>query len=158
MKKELLPQGRGSTAKIENTRNIGRTHCPYTNRSNFSLLRFFSSYMPLCGAIMLFSIVLAAQSPSIEKIDPPNWWTGMTIDPVRVLLRGAELKNAVIAVPKDSGLTAGNLKWSENGHYLFFDLTLAPSAKPGKYKLTVTSPNGSVKFDFEILPRDHPTH
>ena len=98
-------------------------------------------------------ITVQAQAPTVEKIDPPNWWTGMTIDPVRVLLRGRDLKNASILVPAGSGLRAGNLKWSDNGHYLFFDLTIGPNAKQGRHKLKVVKPGGSTEFNFDIFPR-----
>ena len=107
----------------------------------------------LCVVILLLSFAVLALSPTVEKVDPPNWWTGMTINPVRVLLRGTDLKNATVLVPAGSGLTTGNLKWSDNGHYLFFDLTIGPNAKQGRHKLKVTKPNGSTDFNFDILPR-----
>ncbi len=112
-----------------------------------------SSLLRLCALIVFLSIVGFAQSPTVEKIDPPNWWTGMTINPVRVLLRGTGLTNASVLVPQVSGLRAGNLKWSENGHYLFFDLTIGPTAKQGRHILKISKPTGSTTFNFDILPR-----
>jgi len=103
-----------------------------------------SSLLRLCALIVFLSIVGFAQSPTVEKIDPPNWWTGMTINPVRVLLRGTGLTNASVLVPQVSGLRAGNLKWSENGHYLFFDLTIGPTAKQGRHILKISKPTGSA--------------
>lgn len=106
--------------------------------------------------LLLFTYVLpaAAQTPTVEKVDPPNWWTGMTINPVRVLLRGTGLKNATVTVP--SGLTARNYKYSENGHYLFFDLTIPAATKPGVKKLVVTGGGKAATFDFEINSRPSP--
>ncbi|MEO6051583.1 MAG: alpha-amylase family glycosyl hydrolase [Pyrinomonadaceae bacterium] len=118
-----------------------------------SLLSFAAANLRLLGFTVLFSIGLLAQTPTVSKVDPPNWWTGMTINPVRVLLRGTELRNATVLAPQGSGLKAANLKWSENGHYLFFDLTIAASAKPGKYKLIVSKRNTSTSFSFDVHPR-----
>lgn len=103
--------------------------------------------------VICFQFAAYAQAPTVEKIDPPNWWTGMTINPVRVLLRGTNLKGATLRVPAGSGLTAGNLKASDNGHYLFFDLTIGPRAKQGRHHLTLTNSGKTSTFDFDIFPR-----
>lgn len=101
-------------------------------------------------AFLVFAI-LPATAQSVEKVDPPNWWTGMTINPVRVLIRGTGLKNARVTVP--APLTAGNYRYSENGHYLFFDLTIPAGAQPGARKFSVVSGGKSVPFDFDIASR-----
>lgn len=93
--------------------------------------------------------------PSVEKIEPPSWWTSSTVNPVRVLLTGKNLNLAKMVINTGSpNLVAANLKPSENGHYLFFDLRIAPNTKPGKYKIRVynVQPQGT-SFDFEVLPK-----
>src|SRR6476619_2146527 len=32
-----------------------------------------------------------SQAPAVQKVDPPSWWVGSTINPVRVLIRGSNL-------------------------------------------------------------------
>jgi glycosidase len=93
-----------------------------------------------------------AQSPSVEKIDPPNWWTGMQINPVRVLIRGKNLNDAVVKAD-GVGLKAYNVRVSENGHYLFADVETAKNAKVGNYNLKITTPNGTMTAPFEIKQR-----
>jgi glycosidase len=122
-------------------------------RTLTSLLQVLSTSLRLCGLVVALAIAASAQAPTVEKVDPPNWWTGMTVDPVRVLLRGTNLKDATIAVPPGSGLTAGNLRASENGHYVFFDLTIGPKAKQGRHKLILTGGGSRTTFDFDIFPR-----
>src|SRR5687767_3692592 len=70
----------------------------------------------LCVAILFLVTGCFAQAPSVEKIDPPSWWTGSTINPVRILIRGSNLSGARIesATP---GITASNFQISANGHY-----------------------------------------
>jgi neopullulanase len=108
----------------------------------------------LCGLILLLTVATLAQS--VEKVEPPNWWTGMTVDPVRVMLRGKDLKGARVTVSATSGLAASNYRYSENGHYLFFDLKIARTAKTGVQKLTVVGASGRADFDFEIKTRPNP--
>jgi len=93
---------------------------------------------------------VSAQAPEVSKIEPPNWWARMSVNPVRVLIRGKNLKGAKVPVPAGSGLKSGNIKASENGHYLFVDLTIPPNTKVGKYKIKLMTAQGSTDFDFEI--------
>ena len=96
-----------------------------------------------------------AQTPTVEKIEPPNWWANMTISTVRVMVRGTNLNGAKVVSEK--GLTASNIKISANGHYLFADVTIPKTAKIGKYDLKITTANGTTNAEFEIsakMPRN----
>lgn len=103
--------------------------------------------------ILIFATTTLAQAPEIVKVEPPSWWANMTINPVRVLIRGKNLQGSKILVPLNSGLKPSNIKTSENGNYLFVDLTISPKTKVGKYKLKVVKANSATDFYFEILPK-----
>lgn len=90
--------------------------------------------------------------PAIEKVEPPSWWTGSTINPVRVLLTGKNLKNVKIVSP-NAAFSASRMQSSANGHYMFFDLAIRPNAKPGKYKFKVTGGGPKAEFEFELLAK-----
>ncbi len=94
-----------------------------------------------------------AQTPMVEKIDPPNWWANMKVNPVRLLVRGKNLSGAHVFSPLNSGLKAYNFRHSDNGHYLFFDVEIAPNAKVGKYNFKIETKNGFVNAPFEISAR-----
>lgn len=107
----------------------------------------------LAGYCLLLSAY--GQVPTVEKVDPPSWWTGSTINPVRVLVRGTNLTNAKVE-SSTAGLTASNVKVSANGHYIFFDLSVAESTQAGNYQLKITSSSGTVNAPFSVftaLPR-----
>ena len=38
--------------------------------------------------------VLTAAPPEVTKVEPPSWWIGHSINPVRVLIRGRNLEGA----------------------------------------------------------------
>ena len=98
--------------------------------------------------ILFLSTGIFAQTPTVEKIDPPNWWADYSTGSVRVLVRGTNLTGAKVVGEK--GLTAGNVKISANGHYLFADVTIPKTAKVGKYNLKITTAAGTVNAPFEI--------
>ncbi len=114
----------------------------------------FSSCLSCLKFAFLFFILLAstaaAQVPTVEKIDPPSWWVGSTINPVRVLIKGTNLTGAKIesATP---GITASNFSASANGHYLFADVKLSETVRPGKYQLTLLTTSASTNIPFEAF-------
>ncbi|MCY7374924.1 MAG: cyclomaltodextrinase N-terminal domain-containing protein [Pyrinomonadaceae bacterium] len=94
-----------------------------------------------------------AQTPTVEKIEPPNWWANYAVNPVRVLVRGTNLNGANVIAPINSGLKAYNFRASDNGHYLFFDVETAPETKAGKYNFKIETKTGTVNAPFEISPK-----
>lgn len=96
------------------------------------------------------AVLIAGQAPGVEKIDPPSWWVGSTIDPVRVLIKGRNLAGARIE-SATAGITASNFMTSANGNYLFADLRLAETVRPGNYQLRVVTSGGSVNAPFEVF-------
>jgi neopullulanase len=112
--------------------------------------------MRLAAAILLAVSGLFAAQPEVLKVEPPNWWPGHTINPVRLLIRGRNLSGARIE-NAGVGLHASNFKVSENGTYLFADLSIDPAAAPGKRELRVVTTDGSAVAPFEVsapLPRE----
>lgn len=106
--------------------------------------------------LMLISIIsvnlwltlpVAAQAPEILKVDPPSWWARSTVNPVRLMIRGRNLQGARVQVP---GLRIGVPKINDRGTYIFVDVFVGASA--GSRTLTVTTPGGSAKASFEVLP------
>lgn len=78
-----------------------------------------------------------AIAPSFEKVDPPSWWARSTLKTVRLLIKGQNLHAGVTLEPNSPDLQTFNYRSSENGHYLFADLLIKDSAKPGQYQLTL---------------------
>src|ERR1017187_8884265 len=67
---------------------------------------------------------LIAAPPEVTKVEPPNWWIGHSINPVRQLTpeRHLESARAVADVPDlEIGLTRVNAA----GTYAFVDVTIA---------------------------------
>lgn len=108
----------------------------------------------LCVLIFLFVFAGFAQNaPTVEKVEPPSWWTNSTVNPVRVLLTGKNLKNVKFTSAERDAWTASAISSSENGNYLFFDLSIKPNAKAGKYKIGLTNDGAATDFEFEILQK-----
>jgi glycosidase len=106
------------------------------------------------GVAVLFTLALvtpclAQGAPEIQKLEPPNWWTGHSINPVRVLIRGRNLTGARVDAVGD-GIHIGLTRINATGTYAFVDVLIDAGAAPGRRALRVTTPSGSVDAPFDI--------
>jgi glycosidase len=109
---------------------------------------FFSLFLCfLCFFAAGFCSLLYAQNPSVSKVDPPSWWARHTINPVRLLVRGANLRGAHVR-SLNQEMRASEVKVNESGTYLFIDVEISPSLPPGRYPLLLESATGSTMIPF----------
>ena len=87
---------------------------------------------------------VAAQAPEILKVDPPSWWMGSSINPVRLMIRGRNLQGARVRV---DGMI-GTPKINERGTYIFVDVFIA---RPGQHPISLTTARGTARASFEVL-------
>lgn len=90
-------------------------------------------------------------APVVKKIEPPNWWVGLTED-VMVLLAGKNLKatHASCNLPE---VLVSRTQSSINGDYLFIWLRFAPELKSGTAVCRITTANGETSFEFPVAAR-----
>ncbi|MFN2530948.1 MAG: alpha-amylase family glycosyl hydrolase [Pyrinomonadaceae bacterium] len=108
------------------------------------------SQVPFFLAVFLFTISCFAQAPQVFKVDPPGWWRNHSLNPVRVLVHGRNLSGARVTTPS-AGLQLGQPLINASGTYLFVDVRIDPTAKPGLQRLTMTTTRGSVDTTFEVM-------
>lgn len=92
-----------------------------------------------------------ANAPVITKVEPPNWWVGLTTD-VLVLLSGKNLQatHAQCNLPE---VVVSRTQSSANGDYLFVWLTFAPQLKSGTAVCRIVTPRGNTSFEFPLAAR-----
>jgi glycosidase len=99
------------------------------------------------------SISALAQSPQIDKIDPPNWWAAM---PAPMLLaKGQNLNDAHFTL-SDAALHIKKTAISDNGHYAQIWLTASP-ARTETIRLTARTLKGATTVAYTFAPRRNPS-
>jgi glycosidase len=98
-------------------------------------------------AVIFSAGALEAQAPTVSKVEPPNWWANHSINPVRILVRGAHLAGARANC---APLVCGAVTVNAAGTYALLDVRIAPTTKPGDYPITLTTAQGSAKAPFTV--------
>ncbi|MGA9119708.1 MAG: alpha-amylase family glycosyl hydrolase [Bacteroidota bacterium] len=101
--------------------------------------------------VVAFSSAVA-QKPVVSRIDPPNWWEGMKLDTLRLLLYGDHLDDAVVTARGTSVKILRTLGGA-SPHHLFVDIAIQPTAKPGTVSLTLSHNGSSTSTAFPLLAR-----
>ena len=96
-------------------------------------------------------LIVSAQAPEILKIDPPSWWAGSSVNPVRLMIRGRNLNGAEVQVTGAGVRIVGSPKINDSGTYIFVDLFISADAQPGNRSLSITTARGSINASFEVL-------
>lgn len=100
--------------------------------------------------VLAFSALVAAQSPSIQNVAPPNWWINYTPE-VTLLLTGGNLTGARVTSDSNAA-SVTHVDTSANGHYLFVRLKLSGS-RPQTVQLTISNQMGSASAKLTLLAR-----
>ena len=110
--------------------------------------------------VFALRIVVASQAgaPAVAKVDPPSWWAGHTINPVRLLVRGQNLTGARV-LSNNPALKTSEVFVNRAGTYLFVNITINPRTRPGLYPLKLITPQGSTTIPFALqAPLTTSTH
>jgi len=90
-------------------------------------------------------------APVVKKVEPPNWWVGLTPEVV-VLLSGRNLQatHAQCNLPE---VVVSRTQSSINGDYLFVWLKFLPQLKSGTAICRILTANGEASFEFPVAAR-----
>src|SRR5215207_7344537 len=108
-------------------------------------MKMMRSAIPFARGLAACALLLAAVTcaraqtprhlPKIEKIEPPSWWAGHTVNPVRLLVRGTDLRLVRLRAAEGAPFEVSNQTVNADGTYIFADLRIDQNAAPGSYDL-----------------------
>ena len=103
---------------------------------------------------LVVAFVSSVSAQTVTKVDPPSWWANLTTNPVRLLVRGTNLQEARVS-SSNPAPRVSKVSVNEKGTYLFADVDISESARPGDYQFDVETPNGRATIPFRIeVPLD----
>lgn len=78
---------------------------------------------------------------------PAHWWVGMKNPAVQVMVHSKDIGKSNISLNAYPGVKLVKVNKAENPNYVFLDLVISSSAKPGDLKFS--SPNSSFSFSLK---------
>ena len=109
------------------------------------------SLSTIIGAFCAFLWLIPVAAQTVTKVDPPSWWADHSINPVRLLVRGTNLRSVRVS-SANPAVGVARVSFNPTGTYLFVDVHISALARPGKYPLTVEGRAGRTEIPFTIEP------
>ena len=94
---------------------------------------------------------LGDSAPAVTKVEPPNWWVGLTSE-VLLLLSGRDLEATHVSCNLPT-LSVSRTQATAGGNYLFVWLKIGSETKSGTAVCRVTAPKGTTSFELPLSAR-----
>ncbi|MBB6004540.1 alpha-amylase family glycosyl hydrolase [Arcicella rosea] len=111
-------------------------------------------------------ISILAQTPSVQRINPSNWWVGMKNPKLQLLVYGKNIAGSEVKI-NYQGVTLEKVNQVENPNYLFLDLNIASNTQAGqmfielsktikvqKGKKSIVDQMVKITYPFQLKVRD----
>jgi len=100
-----------------------------------------------------FSFPLMASAFSVDRIDPPHWWTGMRDTTLQLQVHGNDVKGADFSVEYPGVSIDSVVRLDGSPNWQFVYLNISPETKPGKMTLKWKEGKKTVKKEYELKAR-----
>ena len=104
----------------------------------------------------LFLISTIGHSQDI-RVNPTHWWIAMKNPDLQLMIHGNKI-GSVNSTVKISypGVTLKKVNKVSNSNYLFLDLTINQTAKPGKFNIVISNPDPQIAttISYELLAKN----
>ena len=102
---------------------------------------------------MAFCILQISAFSQIQHVEPLNWWVGMKNPNVQLMIHGSEvgLSTPSINYP---GVSIKKVHKADSKNYLFIDLVIAPTTKPGTFPIVFTKEGKKATVNYSLLARE----
>jgi glycosidase len=103
----------------------------------------------------LISIHVYSQAGiEIQRIDPANWWVGMKNQNLQLLVYGQNVANLSYSISYP-GVRLIKTSKAENPNYIFLDISIAASAKPGTCNIVGKSGTRTLSRPYVLKAREN---
>jgi glycosidase len=107
--------------------------------------------------LVLIALVLTyncfSQELIVNKIEPPNWWTGMKKNKIQLMIYGKNLVNYKVSF-NTKLISVDSVYFPKNSDYSFIDISIAQVVKPGNYNLIFEQGIKKVLTEFPLFKRE----
>ena len=102
--------------------------------------------------LILFVTRIFADEYKVDGIYPTHWWVGMKNKNLQLMLRGSNIQENSVSVSYP-GVKLLKITRPQNRNYIFLDLEIGSTTKPGMVKIHLKNPDGKGTLDFPLRAR-----
>src|SRR5690242_17069977 len=105
-------------------------------------------------ALTIFTVLNSIfASAQIQHVEPVNWWTGMKNPNLQLLVNGVDIGETTPSISYP-GITIKKTTKGDSRNYLFIDLVISKTAKPGIMIIDFKKANKVVyAYKYPLLER-----
>ena len=97
--------------------------------------------------------VVAFATVSAQRIEPLNWWIGMKNPTLQLLIHGEQLGETIPFIDYP-GVSIERVHQADSKNYLFVDLRIAPTTKPGTFTIQFKKAGNTIySHPYRLLAR-----
>lgn len=86
------------------------------------------------------------------RVEPLSWWTGMKTE-LQLMVQGPEISSYQVSIA-GKGLRVKDVHKADSPHFVFVDVEVSPSARPGTYYLLFEREGQTFKYPYLIRERE----
>lgn len=102
--------------------------------------------------------VIGSAAQGQIAVYPTHWWTGLKNPKLQLMVRGEDIAQAKSIGINYPGLRIDKITKAPNDNYVFIDLTVLPSAKPGTARIRFMRNNGTTEVPYQLKARSRETN
>ena len=103
--------------------------------------------------ILLAPIGACAEPAKIQRVEPPNWWTGFRETGLQLMVYGNQISMYQPSVDYP-GVTVERFEKGDSPDYLFVYLDIAPETAPGTFEIAFSGKGLTLTHSFELKPKN----
>ena len=88
----------------------------------------------------------------VSRVEPLSWWTGMKTE-LQLMVQGPEISSYQVSIA-GKGLRVKDVHKADSPHFVFVDVEVSPSARPGTYYLLFEREGQTFKYPYLIRERE----
>ncbi len=106
---------------------------------------------------MILTLLAYSATAQIERVEPPNWWVGFKDSSLQLLVKGDGISSYVPQIDYP-GVRISKVHRADSPNYLFIDLEVSVSAKPGILEIVFNAKGKKeIRQDYELRKRERPS-
>ncbi len=105
-----------------------------------------------CGQTSVNADYPDATPQEISRVEPLSWWTGMKTG-LQLMVQGPDISSCEVSV-SGKGLSIKKVHKADNPNFLFVDVEVEASARPGTYYFLFSREGKTIRYPYLIQARE----